>query len=561
MVRQAEKHDSSVPYSGSRSDVDLEVLADDPSSSRIQVQCTVCERRFTVGRNSLRNERMLARNAHCPDPSHPSSSTTLGMPSTAADGVEPPPSTHGAGSAQSSVIVPGTGEGRRYLNDYCKVNDWILSVHRQLSSDGMPMVYAKTIDQQLKLLGREEPQAMGYPQVIYSTGSKVELVCALKRCKAQLQQEKQSKERITRYQLQEDRDWRERVAAFNLLCDPKRCPRIEDCTTENLEKCLFLLTDAFPIDEDQPIFDEDGTFVGWKPRPGSHVPSHYISSAGHHGSPSSQCIMDDHPPGSWDSPANLLPVLVDIVSKDSRSHRKECIFQLRSGELVKTWVPLETECLLTRRVFPQLEALMAKPILSIPFYKDDPIPPPQRVEAKVDHVPLLTNNSACLMLTHKERAEESSALGQFGLTANETRMPPSTHDDGGAERRLELKCDILQAKAREHLEVLTVAKPDDSMLTPEAWAECNARLEKGNLETHVLKVMKHIRKLKLRARPRKLPNFETASVEDLEAYERVNALHQRIVMLHARQGDSGGAVNLDGMSLEKLEGYWAKVTS
>ena len=42
--------------------------------------------------------------------------------------------------------------------------------------------------------------------------------------------------------------------------------------------------------------------------------------------------------------------------------------------------------------------------------------------------------------------------------------------------------------------------------------------------------------------------------------ERVNALHRSIVMLHARQGDSGGAVNLDGMSLEKLEGYWAKVT-
>ena len=73
--------------------------------------------------------------------------------------------------------------------------------------------------------------------------------------------------------------------------------------------------------------------------------------------------------------------------------------------------------------------------------------------------------------------------------------------------------------------------------------------------------IQHIRKLDLPARPRKLPNFETASVEDLEAYKCVNALHRSIVMLHARQTDSGGAINLEGMSLEKLECYWAKVSS
>ena len=138
MGRLADKH-SSAHYSGSRSDVDLEVLTDDPSSSRIQVQCSVCQQRFEIGRSSLRNERMLARKIHCPEPP---SGCTLTLPSAGvAEGAH-----SSAESPTMSVIVAGTGEGRRYLKEYCDVDDWILSVHRWLS-DGTAMVYAKTIDQ------------------------------------------------------------------------------------------------------------------------------------------------------------------------------------------------------------------------------------------------------------------------------------------------------------------------------------------------------------------------------------------------------------------------------
>jgi hypothetical protein len=548
MVRKDEKH-SNTPYSGNRDDINLEVIDDDPASSKITVQCTVCERRFSIGRTSLRNERQLARKMH--SAVEPSSTATLASATSAEN--EP-----AAPHAQPSIAVSSrVAEERSYLRDLCKVDKDILSVHRQAASDGTPMLYAKTIDQKLWLLGLELPQATGYPKVMYKNGSTVKLEHALQRCQLQYNEEKAKEERDTRLRLEEDVEWRGRVKAFNLLCDPKMSPRIEDCTTANLDMCVDLLTEPIPPDEDQPIFDEGGNVVGWPPRRGTHVPSHYLYML-----PQYECILDYHPPGSLDSPANLLPVLVDIVSKDSRSHRKECVFQLRSKELVKAWLTIDSVDVI-KRVFPQLPALLEKPVLSIAFWDDDPIPPPERVIPKVEQVPLLTHASARLMLEHKssDATQQESPLVQFGLTTEETRLPPSTHDDGGHERRTELKREILRAKAEECLEILSIVCPDDPLLAPEAYAECDATLHK--LEIHAAKLIKRVGSLNLGAKPRKLPEFATANIENLEAYQRCNALHGSIVKLHARDGgrvrDGGRAPNLNAMSIEQLETYWEEI--
>ena len=548
MVRKDEKH-SNTPYSGNRDDVNLEVIDDDPASSKITVQCTVCERRFSIGRTSLRNERQLARKMH--SAVEPSSAAALASAASAEH--EP-----AAPDAQPSIVVScRVTEERSYLRDLCKVDKVILSVHRQAASDGTPMLYAKTIDQKLWLLGLELPQVTGYPRVMYKNGSTVGLEGALQRCQLQFNQEKVKQERDTRLRLEEDVEWRARIKAFNLLCDPKVSPRIEDCTTANLDMCVDLLTESIPTDEDQPIFDEGGNVVGWPPRRGTHVPSHYIYML-----PQYECILDYHLPGSMDSPTNLLPVLVDIVSKDSRSHRKECVFQLRSKELVKAWLTIHSVDVI-KRVFPQLPALLEKPVLSIAFWDDDPIPPPERVIPKVEQVPLLTHASPCLLLEHKssDAARQESPLVQFGLTTEETRLPPSTDDDGGHEWRTELKREILKAKAQECLEVLSIVSPTDPSLTPEAYAECDAKLDK--LESHTTRLIKRVGSLNLGAKPRKLPQFATASVEDLEAYQTCNALHGSIVKLHARDGglarDGGRVPNLNAMSTEQLEAYWEEI--
>ena len=91
-------------------------------------------------------------------------------------------------------------------------------------------------------------------------------------------------------------------------------------------------------------------------------------------------------------------------------------------------------------------ALLEKKLSAIAFWKDDTIPPPERVLPKVEQVPLLKHAPACLLLEHKDTAAtEAEPLAQFGLTVEETRMPATTHDDGGAERRLD-------AQAAFHME-------------------------------------------------------------------------------------------------------------
>ena len=89
MGRQDDKH-STVTYSGDRTDIDLEVISDDPTASRIVVQCTACGGRFSIGRTSMRNERLMARNFHC---GRPPSSEATGQGSTIAskeDGAKSP---------------------------------------------------------------------------------------------------------------------------------------------------------------------------------------------------------------------------------------------------------------------------------------------------------------------------------------------------------------------------------------------------------------------------------------------------------------------------------------
>ena len=84
MVRREEKH-ANTPYSGSREDINLEVVCDEPTSSRITVQCSVCDRRFEIGRSTLRNERSLARKMHCAVPTETTltSATNVNEPAAA----------------------------------------------------------------------------------------------------------------------------------------------------------------------------------------------------------------------------------------------------------------------------------------------------------------------------------------------------------------------------------------------------------------------------------------------------------------------------------------------
>ena len=250
MVRQGDKH-STVQFAGERNNINLDVVSTDPTTNRITVECNVCHRRFGIGRSSLRNERQLARKLH----SSPVTSAVSLTPTSKS-------ATPAGVTAQPSTVVAATGEGRRYLKGYCKVDDVVLSVHREPSADGTYMLHAKTIDQKLMLLGRELPQAQGYPRVMYRTGSTLPLDEALRRCREGIRKHQAAQHRTARLNLEEDRDWREMVQAFHLICNPNQAPRIQDCTGKNIEKCLDLLTGVLPIDYDNPVLNCDGDTVG-----------------------------------------------------------------------------------------------------------------------------------------------------------------------------------------------------------------------------------------------------------------------------------------------------------
>ena len=135
-------------------------------------------------------------------------------------------------------------------------------------------------------------------------------------------------------------------------------------------------------------------------------------------------------------------------------------------------------------------------------------------------------------------------------------MKPETHD--GEEIQADLKHEILRDKGAECLELLEVVRPDDQFLTPETYAELNAKVEK--LEELTTKLTAHVVEHVEGAIPRKLPKFDKASMEALNSYKECNSLQRSIVMMIARQGSVGQVPNFDEMGLNQLEEFWSKIT-
>ena len=118
----------------------------------------------------------------------------------------------------------------------------------------------------------------------------VELVIALRWCHAMFREEKARAEGRTQWKLEEDEEWRHRKKAFEVICDPKKAPCIEECTATNFDRCVDLLMDCLPADQDNLISYENDK-NGFPPRPGSGIPSHYVADDLH------ECILGYHPPG------------------------------------------------------------------------------------------------------------------------------------------------------------------------------------------------------------------------------------------------------------------------
>ena len=557
-------HDTTILHHGPRDEVKLTVTTDDPSSERIDVQCSVCDKVFNIPRTSKGRELYNAKAVHCKPAV---SGSTLSTATTIAFHKQPSSATWvpaGEGIVSSSMVVPSTCEGRRFLK-HAKVDDVILSVQRDVDSGGVPMLHAKMVDQTLKLLGQEVAQDTGYPRVRYSTGSVVDLEHALSKCSRQFHSSKAYRQQCIQWNLEQNQEWRERVAAFSLLANPKVC-RAEDFTADNLDKCIDLFCETLPHDSENGIYDEDGSFIGSPPRPGTHVPAHYLWDFSH------DCILDYHPPGSADSPVHLLPVVIDIVARDRRSCRHECVLQLHSGEHIKTWMSIYDDkgsLSQMEHLFPQVRKLLERPKLQVAFWDGEVFPPPERVVPKVANVLRLTSNHhASLMLEYKSGNEacERPLTALLGLTKEDVIMPMPVDDDGGAERRLELKREILESKASECLDLIGIVNPDDAMLTPGIGEVRYYKLDgptdpgSSTLESHTQRLLQHVDTLlDLRVKPRKLPSF-TASVEELETYTTCDSLHRSIAEQHARQGDRGRAISLDKKSVEQLEQYWATLT-
>eukprot|EP00966_Prymnesium_polylepis_P050045 1158614-Prymnesium_polylepis.2 len=557
-------HDNNIFHHGPRDGVTLTVVTDDPSSERIKVQCSVCDKVFSIPRSSKGREVYNAKAVHCKPVNKPVSSSAISTATTLACHERPSAATWHTTVADnmSPMVVPSTCEGRRFLK-HAKVDDVVLSVQRE-DSGGISMLHAKMVDQTLRLLGAEVPQATGYPQVMYNKGSVVDLEHVLRKCSKQFHRSKAYRRERIQATLESNKEWRERVEAFSLLADPKVC-RPEDFTADNLDKCIDLLCDTLPHDPDNGLYDEHGDFIANPPRPGSHVPAHYRWDDSHN------CILDYHPPGSVDSPVNLLPILIDVVSRDRRSYRHECILQLQSGEYIKTWMSIYDEgpsCLSQmEKLFPQVRALLERPVFKVAFWEGEAFPPPERIVPKLANRPRLTSNHhACLMLEYKNNGQETERplTALLGLTKEDVIMPMPADDDGGAEQRLVLKREILESKARECLDVIAVMVPDDAMLTPGIDVVKHYKLDGPTdqgptLKSHTQRLLGHVGKLNLRVKPRKLPSF-TGSVEELEFYITCDSLHRAIAAEHARQGDRGRAISLDQKSVDELEQYWATLT-
>ena len=530
-----ESRHESTTHAGPRSDINLEIISDDARSSSIAVCCTFCHREFTIPRTSLDKERQRARDHHCP------AKTSL---------LSSPAPELGTSSITSVVVAPG-GDGKRYLKDL-GVDDKILSVHRR-DADASSVIYAKMIDQTEKLLGFEVPQAMGYPRVLMPNGSQADLKYALTDARKSYLEVREREEWRMKYQLDQDIEWRSRVEAFNLLCNPNADA---GCfTSYNLDKCFDLLLDAIPWDFDNAVLDDEKRILSCTPRLGTHLPKCYKWSP----DKDQECILDFERHG----PEQYLPVLLKVLTADCRTDRKECIFQLRSGACVKVWVKLDGHAGI-RKIYPQLDDLLDGDVKTTQLAKrvieterrdgrlhthvsfvEPPTPPPEEVQKA--SLPKLTNEAVCGML------KQQGCVADFACPA---LMPPS--DDEQDERRRELESSILEAKAVESLELLQVVNREDPFLT-QSIHEIKLYGTK-ELETHTQRLLRHLGRISSGCQPRPLPDFEKASLDELESYVECNALHKQITLLHARGGCNKAPSHLDRMGNEELAKCWAELT-
>ena len=139
--------------------------------------------------------------------------------------------------------------------------------------------------------------------------------------------------------------------------------------------------------------------------------------------------------------------------------------------------------------------------------------------------------------------------------------PAQSADD---ERRLELKAAILESKADEILFLLSIVSRkqglNEPLLTP-AINELREYTVKA-LEKHTAQLLQALNSYPLQCKPRPLPSFEAATVEELESYVECNSLHRQIVHLLTNDSIHGGAPKpLNTMGVEQLQAYWAQLTT
>jgi hypothetical protein len=553
------RHESSILHDGPRNSIELEVLTSD--AANVEVNCSVCQRQFTIPRSSLAKERQRARDIHC-RPASGSSSSAMLAESAALSTPSGSPSTNSLTGHVNSVVVAAGGDGKRYLK-HLSVDDVILSVHRRSSDDGSntPMVFAKMVDQTERLMGIEVPQAMGYPHVAMRQGSQHSMDSALSLIHKEYTKLKAYEKKKAQFRLEEDKEWKSRVEAFNLLCDPNRCPDPSQFTSANMDKCIDMLIEDIPWDFENGVIDEEGQMISCTPRLGTHLPQSYRWTR----EENQQCILDFDRPG----PEKHLPVLVQVLCADCRTDRKECVFQLRSGEHVKVWVQLD-DC--TKKIYPQLGALLQREISKTQlakrvveterrdgrlhthvYFLEPPLPPPEHI-APDTSVPLLTNESVCEML------KDNGCVGGFAATGA-FMAPAQSADD---ERRLELKAAILESKADETLFLLCIVSRKQGLNEPLLTPAINELREYTveALEKHTAKLLQALNSYPLlQCKPRPLPSFEAATVEELESYVECNSLHRQIVHLLTNDSIHGGAPKtLNTMGVEQLQAYWAQLT-
>ena len=108
----------------------------------------------------------------------------------------------------------------------------------------------------------------------------------------------------------------------------------------------------------------------------------------------------------------------------------------------------------------------------------------------------------------------------------------------------------------ESLELLQVVNREDPFLT-QSIHEIKLYGTK-ELETHTQRLLRHLGGISCQPRP--LPDFERATLDELESYVECNALHKQITLLHARWGCNKAPSHLDRMSNEELAKCWAELT-